>query len=247
MQNLEIAKDQLSLAEIAADKIIALTVDSIHRQGQFTIALAGGSTPRGIYTLLATLPNRSKIDWKRVFIFWGDERNVPPENTNSNYQMVKQTLLDHVPIPTKNIYRIEGELDPNIAALQYEQNMRSFFSVPYDEFPSFDLILLGLGEDGHTASLFPETKALDEKARWVAENYVPKLNEWRITFTIPLINSSANIIIVVSGEQKADIIKDVLGGNNQSSKSPIESIRPKDGNLLWLVDQAAASKLSPPK
>ena len=247
MQNLEIAKDQLSLAEIAVDKIIALTVDSIHRQGQFTIALAGGSTPRGIYTLLATLPNRSKIDWKRVYIFWGDERNVPPENTNSNYQMAKQTLLDHVAIPTKNIYRIKGELDANIAALQYEENMRSFFLVPNDDFPSFDLILLGLGDDGHTASLFPETMALNEKARWVVENFVPKLNEWRITFSIPLINSATNIIIVVSGEQKAHIINDILGENNQSSKLPIESIRPNDGKVLWLVDQAAASKLSLPK
>ena len=244
MQNVEIAKDQLALAEMAVEKIIILAQDSIQHRGQFTIALAGGSTPRGIYTLLATPPNRARIDWEHVYFFWGDERSVPPDDSNSNYLMAKQTLMDHVPIPIENIYRIEGELKTYIAAKRYEKSMKSFFSITNEEFPKFDLMLLGIGIDGHTASLFPETAALKEKVRWVIENYIPKLDEWRITFSMPLINSAENIIIVVSGKGKAEIIKAVLGGNNQSSQFPIGNIQPVDGNLLWLVDKAAASKLS---
>lgn len=243
MQSIEIYSDAISLAANTANKIVNNAVQAIKNKGVFSIALAGGSTPRGVYRLLASEQYEDQIDWDRVHVFWGDERSVPPEDADSNHLLARQTLLDHILIPSENIHRIKAELPPENAAADYERDLINFFKLSGGGTPRFDLVLLGLGEDGHTASLFPNTAALTIDQQLVVANKVDKLDSWRITFTPRLINSAAKVFFLVSGEIKSEILQLVLEGEFQPNLYPAQLIKPTNGKLQWLVDQQAASRL----
>lgn len=232
--------DPQSLARATAIHFVECAQEAISEHGYFAVALAGGSTPRAAYETLATVEFAPNILWEKVHVFWGDERCVAPNHEDSNYRMAFEALLRHSPIPVKQIYRMEGELDPKEAAQVYEERLRAFFG---QKSPRFDLILLGLGQDGHTASLFPGSKALEEKKHWVAANYVRRLSSWRLTLTAPLINHAANVTFLVSGEGKAKILRRVLAGRFEPGEIPAQMIRPDHGQLRWLMDAGAAALL----
>jgi len=232
------------LFQAAADEVIRTATDAVRQRGRFTIALSGGSTPRNLYTLIAANAATS-LPWDQMFFFWGDERHVPPDDPDSNYRMVRETLLSKVPVPAANIFPVPAELaDAAAAAERYEQTLTKFFALASGELPSFDLILLGLGPDGHTASLFPETSALQEKSRLVVANWVEKFGTSRITFTLPVLNAARLVMFLVSGTDKAAVLREVLEGNAPDEKFPSRLVRPSDGKLIWFVDRAAASQLS---
>ncbi len=227
----------------AADEVLRTAMDAVAERGRFTTALSGGSTPRTLFTLIAATASNS-IPWDKMFFFWGDERHVPPTDAESNYRMANETLLSKVPVPPGNIFRVVSEdRDAEAAAKAYDETVRKFFAAPAGEFPRFDLILLGLGGDGHTASLFPETAALQEKSRLVVANWVEKLKTSRITFTLPLLNAARTVAFLVSGMDKAPILHEVLEGN--AATYPSQLVKPTDGKLIWFVDRAAASELKP--
>jgi 6-phosphogluconolactonase len=232
------------LFQAAAEEVIRSATDAVAKRGRFTIALSGGSTPRNLYTLIAANASAT-LPWDKMFFFWGDERHVPPDSPDSNYRMAKESLLSKVPIPPANIFPVPAE-NPDAAQVAevYEQTLRRFFAVAPGEFPRFDLILLGMGPDGHTASLFPETAALQEKSRLVVANWVEKLGGSRITFTLPLLNSARCVTFLVSGTDKAAALHEVLEGNAPADKYPSRLVQPSDGKLIWFVDRAAASELS---
>ena len=232
------------LFQAAAEEVIRAATDAVSQRGRFTIALSGGSTPKNLYTLIAANASTT-LPWDQMFFFWGDERHVPPDDPDSNYRMVKETLLSKVPIPPGNIFRIPAENpDASVAAEAYEQTLRKFFAVAPGEFPRFDLILLGMGPDGHAASLFPETAALQEKSRLVVANWVEKLKTSRITLTLPVLNAARCVAFLVSGADKAAVLHEVLEGNAPAEKYPSRLVQPSDGKLIWFVDRAAASALS---
>ncbi len=230
------------LSHAAAEEVIRAVTEAVAHRGRFTIALSGGSTPKNLYTLIAANAN---LPWDRMFFFWGDERHVPPDDPESNYRMTKESLLSKVPIPPENIFRVPAE-NPDAAAVAeaYEQTLRKFFAVAPGEFPRFDLILLGMGPDGHTASLFPETAALKEKSHLVVANWVEKLKTHRITFTLPVLNAARCVAFLVSGMDKAAVLREVLEGDAPGEQYPSKLVRPSDGKLIWFVDRAAASELS---
>lgn len=198
------------------------------------MALAGGSTPEATYRLLAR-DYADRIDWSRVHVFFGDERTVPPEYEDSNYRMAREALLDHVPVG--GVHRMRGELPPAEAARAYEEELREFFGP--GEVPGFDLILLGIGEDGHTASLFPNTPALDVTDRWVVENPVEKLDTVRLTLTAPAINAARAVVFLVAGEGKAGALREILEGGADPRDYPAKLVQPA-GGATWMVDRAAA-------
>ena len=239
MRDIRVLPDGDALASMAANTILELSKKAIQETGRFTIALSGGSTPKTLFELLAAQYSQH-IDWNHTFVFWGDERCVPPDNADSNYKMAQDTLLDHVPLLSLNIYRIKGELPPQDMASQYEQTLRDFF---HNQLPNLDLILLGMGDDGHTASLFPGTSAVNERTRWVVPNYVAAKQTWRITLTLPVINNAANVMFLVSGNSKAQRLKQVLQGSYEKDQLPSQLIKPTNGNLIWGIDQAASSLL----
>jgi 6-phosphogluconolactonase len=227
------------LFRAAATEFAAMAQASVRANGKFCVALSGGSTPRGLYTLLA---NRSEfsIPWDKTYFFFGDERHVPPDDRESNYRMAFEAMLAKV--SRENIFRIHGEeRDPETAALAYENTLREFFHLAPGAFPRFDLILLGIGPDGHTASLFPGTTALEEKNRLVVANWVEKFNSYRITLTLPVLNHAAGVIFLVSGQEKAPILRQIL---EEREDLPAGRVRPINGRLLWLIDRAAASSLT---
>ncbi|MBC8506922.1 MAG: 6-phosphogluconolactonase [Anaerolineales bacterium] len=228
------------LAHAAADHFATLAQEAIHDHGKFSVALAGGSTPRATYEILATIEYAQKINWERVHVFWGDERLVPPDHQDSNYRMASEAMLKVIPIPNENIHRIHGEAKPHDAAREYAETIRDFFN-PHST--SIDLILLGMGDDGHTASIFPGTEAVFEDSLNVMAHYVEKLNSWRITFTPRLINAAQNVTFLVSGERKARRLRQVLVGPYQPEILPSQVVRPSQGRLRWLVDEAAALHL----
>ena len=239
--------DAASLARAAAEHFVTLAAEAIAARGRFAVALAGGSTPRATYALLTTEEFAARVDWSRVHVFWGDERCVPPDHPDSNYRMVREALLDKIPIPTENVHRIRGELSPDQAAVAYHEKLEAVLGAN----ARFDLILLGMGANGHTASLFPGTAALHEQARWVMAHYVDKLGMWRVTLTPVAINAAAHVTFIVSGAGKAEQLREVLAGPYQPDVLPAQIVRPTDGHLLWLVDAAAAvhlreGKISPP-
>jgi 6-phosphogluconolactonase len=232
------------LSQAAAEEVVRAATDAVAQRGRFTIALSGGSTPRNLYTLIAANAGTS-LPWDQMFFFWGDERHVPPDNPDSNYRMAKETLLTKVAIPPANIFRIPAENSVASAAAEaYEQALRKFFGLQPGEFPRFDLILLGMGPDGHTASLFPETAALQEKSRLVVANWVEKLKASRITLTLPVLNAARCVAFLVSGTDKAAVLHEVLEGNAPPEKYPSKLVRPREGKVIWFVDRAAASELS---
>ncbi len=243
MPNPVVYLDSQSFIDGAADFISDLATQSIAERGRFTIALSGGGTPRPIYARLATADYRDRIDWSKVHVFFGDERCVPPDDARNNYRMAREALLDHIALPADNIHRIQGEIDPAQAALIYEQELQRLFRT--STFPAFDLICLGLGDNGHTASLFPGTAALREQDRWVVAQYVEVMTTWRVTFTAPLINAARHIAFLVEGAGKAEVLWCVLKGPYQPDVLPAQLIQPVNGQLHWLIDAAAAAKVRP--
>lgn len=223
------------VADEAARRVVNAIDESIEMKDRFSIALAGGSTPKMLYELLAKEPYRSSIDWTKVHVFFGDERCVPPDHADSNYRMAREALLGKVPLPPDNVYRMKGELDPKAAAEEYDQQLREWFA---DN--AIDLVLLGMGDDGHTASLFPGTEALGETTRRCVANHVPKLNTWRLTLTAPFINQAWQVMILVTGRNKAERLQEVLEGAPDPQRLPVQMIKPEIGRLVWLMDTAAA-------
>ena len=241
MSNIRICADKAKLAQAAADYVVDCYREALGTYGDFAIALSGGSTPRTLFQLLADSAGAGAIDWSKVQVFWGDERTVPPDHPDSNYRMARETLFDHVPLPADNIHRIPAELPPEQAAQAYEATLRQFFESRVGG--RFDLILLGMGDDGHTASLFPHTAALDETERLVVANDVPQLNTRRITLTYPVINRAAHVMFLVSGASKTAVLKAVLEGPSRPHDLPSQRVQPVNGDLVWLVDQDAAAQL----
>lgn len=238
--------DLPSLARAAAERVVNIAEAAVTTHGRFSVALSGGKTPRALYALLATNEYLSAIDWAQTHVFWGDERCVPPDHHDSNYHMAREALLDYAPLPMGNIYRMRGEVEPSHAADEYENALRHYFKGRADSEhlrARFDLVLLGLGEDGHTASLFPNSAALDEQERWVVAHHVETLDAWRITLTPQAINAAAYVIFLVTGANKAERLKQILSEPLQPRQLPAQLIQPTDGRLLWLVDRDAAALL----
>jgi len=228
----------------AADEVLQAAKNAVAVRGRFTIALSGGSTPKSLYNLLATNA-KNTLSWDRAFFFWGDERHVPPTDPESNFRMADEAMLSKIPVAAANIFRVHAEnSDADAAAADYDQTLRKFFELASGQVPSFDLILLGMGPDGHTASLFPGTAALQEKSKLVVANWVEKFKTHRITFTLPVLNTARSVVFLVSGTDKADALKNVLEGEASGEQYPSKLVRPTEGKLIWLIDRAAASGLS---
>jgi 6-phosphogluconolactonase len=241
MREILVARDKDELNALAAAKFVEIANSAIANNGRFTVALAGGSTPKSLYRLLAGAEFKDKIDWQRVNFFFGDERYVPPTDAESNFRMAKENLFDLLGTLPENIFRWPTEsAAAEQAAEEYETALRNFFKGS----PRFDLVLLGMGADGHTASLFPYTEALTENSRLAVSNWVEKLGVYRLTMTFPLLNSAANIIFLVAGEEKAPVLKEILEGEYGREKYPARGINPENGNLYWLLDKAAARLLA---
>lgn len=242
-RTIAVCSDLADLSRQAAAQFVDMARRAVEEHGRFTVCLSGGSTPRGTYALLAAEPLRSQVPWSKVEIFWGDERVVPLDQPDNHHQMASDILLSMVPIPAHNIHRAWVEVGKSAqAAEQYESMLRSFFDLADDEIPRFDLILLGLGADGHMASLFPGTAALGETKCLVAANYVTKLGADRLTLTLPVLNNARQIIFLVSGVKKADALQGVLEDDCRTDL-PARLLCPRDGKVLWMVDKDAASKL----
>jgi len=226
----------------AAQYIVRLASESIVMHGRFTIALSGGSTPRKLYSLLGSEPYRSQIDWALVEIFWSDERCVPPDSEDSNYRMARETLLSNIPIAAKQVHRMPADQpDRDVASQAYTLEMQRTFGT--DGIPRFDLIQLGMGPEGHTASLFPHQPSLHEQQRLVMPVITPKPPPPRLTFTPPLLNAARHILFLVTGADKSDAVHAVLEGEYNPDEYPAQIVRPKDGEVTWMLDTAAAEKL----
>ncbi|HVP53242.1 MAG TPA: 6-phosphogluconolactonase [Terriglobales bacterium] len=230
-----------ALGRRAAECFVQAAEAAVQDAGTFSVALSGGSTPELMYQQLAGPEFRERVPWAQGEYFWSDERCVPPQHPQSNYGLAQRALLSQVPIPRHRIHRMPGELDPERAAGEYEQELRGIFRVAPPDLPRFDLVLLGMGDDGHTASLFPGSAALDESTRWVAANYVKKFNAHRLTLTFPVINAARNVVFLVSGGGKAPALRQVMRGGG--APVPAERVHPQDGKLIWFVDEAAAAQL----
>lgn len=232
------------LFDVAAGEIVRTANEAVAARGRFTIALSGGSTPKSLFHLLATNA-RTALPWDRMYFFWSDERHVPPTDADSNYLMADEVMLSKIPVSAANVFRVEAENpDAQAVADAYEQTLKKFFKTKDGEILAFDLILLGMGPDGHTASLFPGTDALAEKSRLVVANYVEKLKTSRITFTLPLLNAARCVMFLVSGTDKAPALKAVLEENVPGEQYPSKLVAPTNGSLIWLIDRGAASGLS---
>ena len=231
---LHIFHNKDDMIEAAAEKFVELASEAIKQRGRFTVALSGGSTPEPLYEMLA---ERDDIEWSRVHIYFGDERTVPPDDEDSNYRMARLTLLDDI---DASVYRIKGELDPAEAVNDYISELQAGFE---SEIPRFDLMLQGMGADGHTASLFPDTTALDEHDAWVVANHVPQLDTWRITMTYPVINNARVVMFLIAGEEKADALYEVLKGDSNPQTYPAQAVKPTDGELHWYLDRDAAKRI----
>ncbi|HEX6316539.1 MAG TPA: 6-phosphogluconolactonase [Gemmatimonadaceae bacterium] len=246
--HIEVLPDAHRLADAVAHRFVSSANAAIEARGRFMVSLAGGSTPRSVYERLASEPWASSVDWSRVHILWGDERCVPPDHDASNYRLAREAFLDHVPVPQANVHRIRGEDDPAAAALAYERVLRAVLRTPDGPprmAPGFrlDLVLLGLGSDGHTASLFPGSASLEIQDRWVVADYVQAVSMWRVSLTAIVINAAAEVAFVVSGEAKAAIVRQVLDGPAQPRILPAQLIAPAGGRLLWIMDAPAAAAL----
>jgi 6-phosphogluconolactonase len=238
--NPTVLEDPAALARAAADHIVEVLATALAQHDAAHVALAGGSTPRAVNALLATPPRRASVDWSRVVFWFGDERCVPPDDEESNYKMNRLTLLEPLGIPATRIHRMRGEDDPSAAAADYDAALLRELG----ELPRLDLVQLGMGPEGHTASLFPgTTESIDPMRRCIA-HYVPKLDRWRMTLTPRTINAAHAVMITAGGTEKADALRAVLEGPHEPDIYPAQLIRPRSGNLRWLVDAAAASKLS---
>jgi 6-phosphogluconolactonase len=237
--------DPAALARRAAQYFVEMTGEAVAAHGRARIAISGGSTPKAAFELLAdpAQPWRNRMPWQALDLYWVDERSVPPGHPDSNYRMTREALLDHVPLRPGQIHRIEGDLEPAVAAARYESELRNSFRLEGAGIPRFDLVALGLGADGHTASLFPHTEALNEMSSLVAANFVPRMDAWRITLTWPVINHARSVFFLVSGEDKASIVQQVLTGPRDPDRLPSQLIWPSSGILTFILDMAAAALL----
>ena len=237
--------DAAALALAAAEEFTRTAEKSVATRGRARIAISGGSTPKAAFGLLAdpNHPWRARMPWEKLDLFWVDERCVPPDHPESNYRMTNEALLSHVPLKPEQVHRMEGELNPEAAAARYESLLRNTFRLEGAESPRFDLVALGMGPDGHTASLFPHTEAVHEMGRLVTANFVPKLNMWRITLTWPVINQASTVFFLIGGADKAGVLKEVMMGPNDPERLPSQLIWPSSGILTLILDQAAAALL----
>jgi 6-phosphogluconolactonase len=236
-----ICADAAELARESARRFAELAEVFTADTGRFTVALSGGSTPKAMFQILAEKPFADSLPWRSIYFFWGDERCVPPDHPDSNYRMANEALLSKVPIPRENVFRIPAEDDDHQrAADHYSETLQKFFG---EEWPHFDLVFLGMGPDGHTASLFPGTTALGVHDRIAAANYVEKFQSWRITLTADSINRARNINFLVAGKDKAPALKEVIRGPRNPELYPSQLIEPYYGTLLWMIDEAAATLL----
>jgi 6-phosphogluconolactonase len=243
---IKIVNDLVEICRTAADEIVHRAKQTPSALKPFSIALSGGTTPKGLHTLLASDPAvRDRLPWHQLHFFWVDERHVRPDHPQSNYRMAYETLFSPASISAENIHRVCGEKpDAALAAEKYEQELRAFFGLEAGQLPQFDCILLGMGPDGHTASLFPGTEALHQSKRLVMANWVEKFKTYRITLTVPVLNHADLVVFLVSGAKKAEALKEVLQGKYRPDRFPAQLIRPGPGKLLWIVDKAAASCLT---
>lgn len=237
-----ICADPEALSSAAAEAFVILAEKSVRGSGAFSVALAGGGTPRGLYTALASPEFRERVPWHKVHLFWGDERCVPPNHEASNYKMVHDSLLVHVDVPVKNIHPMRGELEPWQGAPLYETELRAFFSE--QKFPVFDLILLGLGRDGHTASLFPGSQALVEEDRWVVPAHSVETGTNRITLTLAVLNHGGAVFFLVAGKSKAAILGQVFSDEHGCRDLPARRVRPVRGLVTWFADERASEELA---
>ncbi len=241
MTEIIIADDLDGLSRKAAELSVEIANNVIRSSGRFSVALSGGSTPKSLYRLLASDEFRERIDWENAFFFFGDERNVPSDHRDSNFRMANEALFSSVPIPEQNIHKWNTSLsEPNAVAADYQKQLETHFGGP----PCFDLVLLGLGPDCHTASLFPNTSAVSNTRDLVAANWVAKLDAFRFTMTASAINLAANVAFIVSGEEKAEAVARVMNGPQDAENFPAQMICPTDGKLYWFLDRGAANGLS---
>jgi 6-phosphogluconolactonase len=236
------------VAAAAADLFASSARAAVETRGVARIAVSGGNTPKEMFALLAdpSQPHFARVPWERLELFWVDERCVPPTDKDSNYRMTNEAMLAKVPLAPEQIHRMEGELEPEVAAARYEAAIRTAFRLEGAETPVFDLVLLGMGDDGHTASLFPHTAALHELGRLVVANHVPQKETWRVTLTLPVINRGREVAFLIEGAGKAEILRDVLVGEYDPESKPSQLIRPESGKLTFLLDATAAAKLPEP-
>lgn len=230
--------DELSYA--VADWMVSYISDTLKNNDRFTISLSGGSTPQKLYTLLATEPYKQKIDWSKMHIFWGDERVVPFEDDRNNAKMTYDTLLNHVPVPASQVHVMKTDIDPEAAAAQYDDILHRYFD---QHETTFDFTLLGMGDDGHTLSIFPGSELVDEKSAWVKAIYVPAQKMYRITCTVPVTNKSAKVAFLTAGSNKASVLKQVTKGEFNPTLYPSQLIHPGNGELYWFIDKEAAKEL----
>ncbi|HZQ91285.1 MAG TPA: 6-phosphogluconolactonase [Terriglobales bacterium] len=236
--------DAPAVARRAAEMIVHDASEAIAAREQFLFVLAGGTAPRPTYEQLAKPECSSRVDWKRTHVFWGDERYVPPTDPQSNFRMCNETLVRHVPLSESNVHRVPTEVSPaDAAASAYEQEVRRVTGTAEREWPRFDVVLLGLGTNGHTASLFPHSPVLRERSRLVAADFVAEVNAWRITMTVPVLNQAHNTILIATGKEKAEVVRDVITGAREPERLPAQFIHPVAGTLTWLLDKASAALL----
>jgi 6-phosphogluconolactonase len=249
VEQIEIYRNPEALARAAADRFRRVANAALKAAGIFTVALSGGNTPKALYSLLGEDPDcRKKLPWDKIFFFFGDERHVPPDHAESNFRLAQEALFSKIAIPAGNIHRIRAEnSNAAEASSYYERDLRRFFGerdLVTGGAPVFDLIFLGTGPDGHTASLFPGSAALNETGKWVTENWVEEFKSYRITVTYPVLNNAVLLIVLVAGADKAPIIENVLEKQSNSQLYPIQRVMPRFGPKLWLLDEAAAGRLS---
>ena len=243
-----VCEDATTLAERAAEYFAQRINEAVKARGVARVAISGGSTPKRTFETLARRgKGESGIPWEQVQLYWVDERCVPPDNQESNYRMTREAMLDAIPLPAVNVFRIEGELPPEKAAARYESVIRAQFRLEGAEIPRFDVVQLGMGDDGHTASLFPHTDALHELGRIAVANHVPQKDAWRVTLTWPVINNGRHVVFLVEGEGKAGVLAAVFQGKYDPEAKPSQLIRPQDGELELLLDKPAATKLPAPQ
>jgi 6-phosphogluconolactonase len=245
-REIRILADGAAIAKRAAQEFVQAAAEAVRIKGSFNVALAGGSTPKALYSLLVNDPAlRSQVPWDKMHLFFGDERHVAPDHPDSNFRMALEAMISKSPLKPEQVTRIKGEYpDADEAALEYEKALREYFKVKADEYPRFDLVLAGMGNEGHTLSLFPGTKALHPDGRLVVRNWIGKLYTERITLTAPAANNAALIIFMVTGVDKAPALKAVLEGPFEPDQLPAQLLQPQNGKLLWLVDTAAGSMLA---
>ena len=237
--------DGSALARRAAEQLVDIAEEAVAKRGRARIAISGGSTPKAAFQLLADpgQPFLKRMPWEKLDLYWVDERTVPPDHPESNYRMTREAMLDRVPLKPEQIHRMEGELEPDVAASRYESLLRNTFRLEGAETPRFDLVQLGMGDDGHTASLFPHTEALHEMGRLVTANQVPQKDTWRVTLTWPVINQGSSVFFLIGGKNKAELVKEVFTGQRDPERLPSQLIWPASGILTLILNKDAAALL----